>query len=256
MRSVKLLIRDLINRAGFEVIRGEALNLHHQLLRKLIGELGLDHVIDVGAHWGEFGSYLRRTVGYRGAITSFEPIASSFEKLDARARADGRWTARRQGLGPKAEQRTINVMQSSDYSSLLSARAGLTRLEGVMSVDRTETIELARLDDLADEIAPAPARVFLKTDTQGFDLHVLEGAPRFLERVSVLQMELAIKPIYEGVPHYGEVLERMEERGFAIAGTFPVTRDKNLAVIEFDCVLVNERVVAGEIPSARRARGH
>jgi FkbM family methyltransferase len=254
MRPVKLIVRNLLNRAGFEVIRGRALNLHHQLLRTLFDELAIDQVVDVGAHWGEFGSYLRRTVGYAGAITSFEPIAANFEKLAARARADGRWTARQQGLGPTAERRTINVMHSTDYSSLLPARGGLTRLEGVMNVDRTETIELARLDDLADELAPAGARIFLKTDTQGFDLHVLEGAPRFLERVAMLQMELAIKPIYEGVPHYCEVLERMEERGYAIAGTFPVTRDKNRAVIEFDCVLINERVVPAEIPSARRRR--
>lgn len=250
VRPFKLRVRELFHRAGFEVIRGRALNLHHRFLRTLLDDLHIDRVIDVGAHHGEFGAYLRNTVGYAGALVSFEPIAASHAVLAAAAALDPAWTTRPQGCGARAERRTINVMRSTDYSSLLPAKGGVARLEEVMTVDRTETIELVRLDDVADEIAPAGARVFLKTDTQGFDLHVLEGGPRFLDRVLALQMELAIKPIYDGVPPYQEVLARMEARGFALAGMFPITRDKNFAVVEYDCVLVNERLLPGDIPSA------
>jgi FkbM family methyltransferase len=242
VRPVKLIIRNVLNRLGFEVVKTPALVLHHQLLREMIPKLAIDVVIDVGAHEGEFGSYLRRTVGYTGKIVSFEPIQSSFAKLAARASRDPAWTVHDHGLGPRRETRTINVMRSSDYSSLLAARSDNPQLSSVLSVDRTETIALETLDDLADAVAPPGSRVFLKTDTQGFDLEVMRGATRFLERVSMVQMECASKQLYERVPLYDEVVAFMRERGYGLAGMFPLARDSNLTVIEFDCVLVNERI--------------
>jgi FkbM family methyltransferase len=243
-----LILRNVLNRLGFDVVRTPALVLHHQLLRQIVDKLAIDVVIDVGAHKGEFGSYLRRTIGYRGQIVSFEPIKSSFDELERRANTDGNWKVYQHGLGPRAEERDINVMHASDYSSLLSA-ADNQRMASAMAVDRVETIRLVPLDDIADTIAPPGAHVFLKTDTQGFDLEVMRGATKFLERVSMVQMELAFKRLYNDVPLYDEVVSQMRARGYGIAGMFPLNRDNNLAVIEFDCVMVNEHLHRATISS-------
>jgi FkbM family methyltransferase len=242
VRPVKLLIRTVLNRLGFEVVRTPALMLHHQLLRRGIAELAIDTVLDVGAHHGEFGRYLRRTIGYTGRIVSFEPIGSNFTILEKIAAADGNWEVHPFGLGPRTEERGINVMHATDYSSLLSARAENKQFASALAVDRVETIKLVPLDEIGPSLAPPSSRVFLKTDTQGFDLEVMRGATQFLRRVSMVQMELAFKPLYQGVPLYDQVVAYMREQGFAMLGFFPLSRDKNLAVIEFDGVMVNEHL--------------
>lgn len=44
--------------------------------------------------------------------------------------------------------------------------------------------------------------VYLKIDTQGYDLAVLRGTVETLKCVPVLQMEAAVRPIYEGVDDF------------------------------------------------------
>jgi hypothetical protein len=75
-------------------------------------------------------------------------------------------------------------------------------------------------------------------DTQGYDLEVLEGATGCLSSVLGLQSEIALKPIYEGMPDYLTALAKYNSLGFGITSTVPVSRDKDMTVIEFDCLMV------------------
>jgi hypothetical protein len=89
--------------------------------------------------------------------------------------------------------------------------------------------------------------VLLKVDTQGFDLEVVEGAVKVLDRVRALQLEVPAKRVYDGMPPLPRTLERLDELGFEVTGMFPVTRDRDLLrVVEFDCVL---RRGGGEVPA-------
>lgn len=86
---------------------------------------------------------------------------------------------------------------------------------------------------------PAGGRsLFLKTDTQGFDMNVLRGLGARLEAVRGIQIEAGFKPIYEGMPRYGEVLNFLEQAGFALYGAYPVSRDPTHAIIEADFVFI------------------
>ncbi len=67
---------------------------------------------------------------------------------------------------------------------------------------------------------------------------MLAGAEKTLERVAALQVELTFQPVYEGSPRAGEVRAFLAERGFAVAGFFTVTRDRDLRLIEADCVMI------------------
>ena len=96
----------------------------------------------------------------------------------------------------------------------------------------------ARLDDLFDDLVPARANVFLKIDTQGWDLEVLRGAASSLSKIAALQSEVSVQPIYEGMPTMQDALEYLERVGFAVSGLFPVTLDQQLRVVEFDCIAV------------------
>ncbi len=104
---------------------------------------------------------------------------------------------------------------------------------------------LQRLDTVFDGIVGDPnARVFLKSDTQGYDLNVMRGAVGCLHRIAALQVEVSIRRVYKGAPTYLEVLAELSGHGFEITGMFPVQRDPQLRVVNFDCVMINSRVAA------------
>lgn len=85
-------------------------------------------------------------------------------------------------------------------------------------------------------------RALLKLDTQGHDLMVLAGGKDIMSDVQAIQVEISLKPIYDGAPHYLDALVEFETAGFEITGMYPVSRDKkSLAIIEYDCVMTRRQ---------------
>lgn len=228
--------RNLLRRAGVELVparRRTAVSLLGLHLDRLFTLLEIDVVLDVGARVGEYGTWLRQN-GYRGRIVSFEPLAAHLERLQAVARADGAWTVLPYALGAEDGTADLHVARMSQLSSLLPVsdygRRFPTEDVGL------ERIEVRRLDTLWPQL-PA-GRVYLKLDTQGFDLQVLAGAGDRLDEVRALQTEAAVQRLYEGAPSHLDTLRELERRGFTPSGMFPVTLDSGLALVEYDCVAV------------------
>ncbi len=206
--------------------------------------LGVTCVLDVGANTGQFGQRLRR-MGYAGRIVSFEPVAATAEQLRRTAAQDPDWVVHHLALGEEDTSTQINVrpgtmsslLPSSDFGKGWSDRLGEAT---------TETIQVRRLDGLLDDAVAglADPRVFLKMDTQGFDLPTMRGAGDRIGEVLGLMSEVACLPIYEGMPRLPEQLTAYEEAGFEISGFYPVTRHRpTLRAIEFDVIMVRAAAV-------------
>lgn len=196
----------------------------------------VDCALDIGAHCGEFGQRLR-TIGFQGRIVSVEPVGSSFDVLSRVARSDSNWEVCQFALGSRTGAAEINVSDAAAFSSFLSL-SSLGRTEYPASrASRQEKVEIHRLDDVWPSLVGDTKRIFLKLDTQGFDLEVLKGASKHLSAVVVLQMELSLKPIYNDMPKFGDALSYAEDLGFEVTGFFPVTRDERFRLVEVDCVL-------------------
>ena len=105
----------------------------------------------------------------------------------------------------------------------------------------TEEVDIRTLNDVWNEsLGTLPrSRVFLKLDTQGWDLEVLKGAHDVLERLVGLQLEASLTPLYEGVPTFAQTVEYVAGLGFDLTGVFPVNRDSLFRLIEVDCVFIN-----------------
>jgi FkbM family methyltransferase len=222
-------------------------------LRDVLKRLDVDCVWDVGANTGQFGRMLRSYAKYDGWIVSFEPVSRAFSELTELAQRDGRWRVFKVALGSRDEERVIKVadntvlssfLESSDYSVEAFGRkhTAVTAEENV-SVRTIDSIATDVMEDLPD------ARVFLKLDTQGWDLEVMEGAQNFLQRVVGLQSEVSLKALYDGMPHYVETLSYLERKGFELSGLFPVNRDRKLRLIELDCVVVRPAEVSDPVPT-------
>jgi Methyltransferase FkbM domain len=132
-------------------------------------------------------------------------------------------------------------MRGTSYSSFFQPTevAVKPRIVTKNVVERVERVMVRRLDDVvADGLLLAPGGVWLKVDTQGWDLEVLRGAAQTLRSISALQIELSVIPIYQGMPDYLTVLRELRQLGFEIGALTPVNRDALGRVIEFDCALI------------------
>ena len=217
--------------------RADAWCAPHWQMQRAMEDFGVDLVLDVGAHEGSFARRLRRD--YSGELHSFEPVTATFAKLQAASAGDSRWHVHQLALGRSNASATIHVAANSVFSSLLPSNSfSDIRFKTESSMVRDEAIAVRRLDQLLREQVPDidRRRVFLKTDTQGYDLEVFEGLGDLQSCVVLMLAEVSLIPIYEGMPHWTDSLARYERAGFSPIGMVPVTWDGN-RVIEYDCLM-------------------
>ncbi len=211
-------------------------------LQYLFEKLNINVVLDVGANRGQFGCLLRE-IGFEGDIISFEPLKEAFQELTQCSSEDKKWHIYNHALGSVSETTEINFTSSSVFASFLNPNeyAKEVRTDQVQ-VEQKETVEVKKLDEIFEEVishcAGTDHRVYLKMDTQGFDQEVFKGAAETISRISALQSEIAILPLYEGMPDYIEAMTAFRNKGFELTGLFPVSRDNDsLILIEMDCVM-------------------
>lgn len=238
-----MLGRRIANRLGFDLIRYPSGTQMGASTRNLLERTACDLVVDVGANVGDYARSIRR-LGYDGRIVSFEPDPRTAEKLRRAAATDPLWEVRAEALGSDKGRRSLLVATESQLSSFLPASpAGhqtFRELQGTVA----EEVAIARLDDVLTEIGEASERVFLKVDTQGWEMEVLRGAERTLERTVGLLIELVLRPTYEGSPDYLDVLDWLRKRGFGPADFDRVWQDQHGLLAEMDCLF-------GRVPAPR-----
>jgi FkbM family methyltransferase len=236
--------RDLavVSRRGMERFEREKQLVRHLVLQHVVTILRLyrvDCVLDVGANHGQYARRLRRA-GYRGRIVSFEPVAKDFARLQASAADDPQWSVHRCALGREETVATIHVVPGTLSSVLTPTDFGFDRYHQLRDATKEE-VPVRRLDALLDEAVAglAEPRVYLKLDTQGYDLEVFAGLGDRAAEVCAMQSEVAVMQIYDGMPMMPEALATYQAAGFEITALYPVSRQSRTGrVVEFDCVLV------------------
>jgi len=210
--------------------------------KHVLERLSINCVLDVGANRGQFGTMLRQ-IGYKGWIISLEPVRVNLAALEKVAAAAGPWRVLPYALGASDGRQKINVTDRSELSSFFTPnQESQSRFPGIR-VARTEEVEVRRLDGIFDsclEGIPSP-RVYLKLDTQGYDLEVARGAEPVLDKVLALQTEISFRPIYNGMSGFAMSVSQFQAYGFEVFDFTPVTWEKDqLRVIEMDCVMVRK----------------
>ena len=238
MEAAKL-IQSGLRSLGYEVVTYPPTDWvrTRDTLRRVLNKLSINCVFDVGANHGQYGDLLR-DIGYRGWILSFEPVRACFQDLSKRAAARPPWRVFHYALGSENRQTQINVYEIDSGNSFLSP--SLRENHPDHRVVGRETVEVRRLDSIFDEcMAGIPSRrLYLKIDTQGFDLEVLRGADGVIANFLGAQTEVCFIPIYDGMPRYIESLKEFESRGFSVVDFVPVSRAAgDLLMLEMDCVL-------------------
>lgn len=203
----------------------------------LLPAMDVDCVFDVGANRGQFAQMIRNK-GYKGLILSFEPNLNLIGPLRAASADDERWHVFPYGLGAERGTMTLHVPASDDLASVLPLNEyALTTCAGTDTVHDLK-VYIYRLDDIYLDLKRQNGfhRPFLKMDTQGYDLHVLQGAEGVWKLLCGILTEVSFKPLYDGMPDVTHSLDAIRGAGFHIAGLYSVSRDRIGAVMEMDCL--------------------
>ena len=183
-------------------------------LVRVLEHHGIDLVFDIGANVGQYGRRLRRG-GYTGRIVSFEPLSTAHAELQKEATGDSDWTvAPRMAIGDSDVPVSINISAESDMSSVLDFTAEMADLLDSSAYVGSEVASQARLDAVLGKYAGTTDRIMLKIDTQGAEARVLNGARGVLSRLTAIQLELSIVPVYAGEEDYRAMIDRLDEWGF------------------------------------------
>jgi len=240
LKPLRHVIRKGYRKLGYDLFRWppllEELDGH---LSGLLPRLSVNCVLDVGAHWGEYASSLR-ALGYEGRIVSFEPVHDNAVCLRARASGDSRWIVKEMALGRLSGRKLLNVPGDTVLASFLDPTEFALENFADSAPLRQEEVVVSRVDEILDECTTGIdlPRVYLKMDTQGWDLEVFAGASGRVDQIVALQSELSVVAIGEGMPTYLQALAEYQQHGFELTGLYPIARDKRARIIEFDAVMV------------------
>jgi FkbM family methyltransferase len=236
---VLTMLRRRLRDRGWELRRTDPDRSLGEHLWHLFPYLGINCVLDVGAGSGEYGSFLRQN-GYTGQIVSFEPVESSFRVLAKRCEGDPAWRAFQYALGAECHTGRINVTRNPTYSSFLQpSKHSLATFAG-SAIERTESVEVRRLDDVLDDVIDRAVdpRLFVKLGPQGWDLEVLQGAERRLSEIRALHAQLSFHPMYDGGVAFPAAVSSLARAGFAVSGVFDRPHHHGFRLADVDCVMI------------------
>lgn len=235
-QRLKAPARAALRASGYDLVPIER-NVS-QRLQELLSTSGVNHLIDVGANIGQYAETMRY-LGFDQIIDSFEPGLGAFSVLEQRAASDELWNTHKLALGDQPGLFELYVSQNSTSSSLLPMEPAHLLAAPASRMQQTELVDVRLLDDLA--LGPCDGRVWLKLDTQGFEMAVLRGAEGTLQRTEVLQVELSLTELYQGQPNYLELLSMVEHLGFAVFDILPGFRAPlNGRLLQMDAILVRD----------------
>ncbi len=218
--SYRFHIKRLLRKAGYDLVRFDVSHSATARRMRLLRHYGIDLVLDVGANAGRYARDLRRT-GYRGRIVSFEPLSSAYAGLARAAAQDPLWETVNVALGREHTTAQLHVARNSESSSLLEMLPRHVEAAPEAAYTDAETVAVRRLDDLFAAYDRASARVLLKIDAQGYERHILDGARQTLGRITGLQLEMSLVPLYEGETLFRPMIDLLAAQGFALMSIEP-----------------------------------
>lgn len=205
------IIQNLLNSVGLQIRRFPDYDLKRRF--KLINNFQINKIFDIGANVGDYALEMRK-LGFNGQIISFEPLSTAFEKLKKKASKDKNWEAINIALGDIECETEINVAGNSYSSSLVEMMQSHLNSAPQSAYIGKEKIKVNKLDLIFENYYNRDDNIFVKIDTQGYEMNVLKGGEKSLSFIRGIQIELSLVQLYTGSLLYMDMIEYIEKMGF------------------------------------------
>lgn len=198
----------------------------------------IDVVLDVGANDGDYGREIRDR-GYKGLIVSFEPNPLVFDRLKRRIKAEENWVAYPYALGDKSCKAELSIAENDAMSSFkkLTNFGASTGAKPISMVK----VDVVTLDSFLNEQQFGMKNIYLKIDTQGFEMEVLRGASHSLDKIRAVQAEVALIHTYADEFDWLSFIAWLREKNFEVA-TAICNSTVGAQVREFDFVFTRREL--------------
>lgn len=210
---MKRTILNTFKSIGLQINRYPDSDLKRRL--KLIKYFEINKIFDIGANVGNYAMVMRK-LGFEGNIVSFEPLSETFKKLQKNAAKDNNWETINIALGDKDGESEINIAGNNDSSSILEMMPSHSKSAPESSYIGNERIKVNKLDTLFENLYRKGDNAFVKIDTQGYELNVLQGAEKSLSHIKGIQIEMSLVQLYDGGILYKEMIDLIEKKGFSL----------------------------------------
>ena len=216
-------------------------NRDYRRLIQYINANNIDITLDIGANIGQYANFLFKCK-YQGRIISFEPQSDAFEKLNNKIMSSNnknRWQAIRCAMGNQVGTIKINNSKNSVSSSILPILNQHIKAAKDSVYISSEEVNINTVDQYLTEHNIAAEKVFLKIDTQGFENNVLIGANNSLQKIKVLQLEMATVPLYDGEVVFDDLKKKIESFGFHLSSIESGIADEQTGrLLQVDAIFV------------------
>ena len=241
----KSVIQYLIGLVGYRLVPVHVLKQHAERMTEArvmeaLAKIGPLTVIDVGANEGQF-AYDLFAKGYSGKLISFEPLAAEHGRLTMRARSQPAWVVGpRCAIGEENGTATIYRAANSFSSSLLKMDLEQIKESPHLATIASEDIRVQRLDDCPEITRDTAGTLFLKLDTQGFELHCLRGASGIMPRIAGMIIECSLVPLYEGSPLLADILDFVRNEGYYLHDLIPGYQSQSGRMLQVDIIVLRQ----------------
>jgi len=171
-------------------------------------------LVDIGAcgglqrHWKDAEKYLQ--------VIAFEPDERAFANLLREKTSKAKYL--NTALYKEKATLDFHITRKQGVSSIFVPNRAL--LDGFPEVERFDILETIKMkaDTLDNQLQQHQIGEvdFIKLDTQGSELFILEGAARTLNNVFGLEIEVEFLELYQGQPLFPDVHKFVTEFGFQL----------------------------------------
>lgn len=175
---------------------------------EVIQKENFDLVLDIGANEGQFGRELR-DAGYNQKIISIEPVKEAYNILNKSIIEDKLWKCYNFALGKENGTLILNIHEDTRLSSFLEHYE--------LSANHTQ-VEVKKLSSFLEEIGCDAKKIFIKIDTQGYEMPILEGIGEFWGKIQGALVELSIAPMYKNQIPLEEMIAYLKRYGLQLWG--------------------------------------
>jgi FkbM family methyltransferase len=181
---------------------------------RVIDELDLGTVVDIGANRGQFALCVRRLYP-RAKIFSFEPLQKPADKYRRVFAKDSRVRLFNKAIAPQAGSAAMHVSRWDVSSSLLPFAQAQHDNFPFTEESRRETVSIATLSDCIDRDL-IEGTALLKLDVQGYELAALHGCEDLLTSFKYVYVEASFIELYVGQALATEIIAYLFARGFKL----------------------------------------
>jgi FkbM family methyltransferase len=233
--STRSVIRSTLRSVGYDIASADAWRDVDIDVRRVVKS---PHpvIFDVGANVGDTVKQLRGL--FPGStVHAFEPGSQALAALRRNLGNDRNVVINNIALGDEAGDRVFIENKSTVMSSFLENGP-----DSFGEIDQTRTVNVGTIDSYCAD-AGIPFIDLMKIDVQGYDLNVLNGASRMMTNgnIGAVLLEIMFIELYKGAAPAHELLRKMSDSGFEIAGLYHFSYRRN-RLGWMDALFVNPKI--------------